>query len=541
MINIKIDREKYCRKNRELYNIGFQKVFLWNRYNMVWTAKETYESIIITEKIMKMGLIQNSEEVSKNIEKLKETLEINGDKLICKHSFLFPFQKILVEQMLKIYYSRKLGCNLFLEVGIGKTVISLAFIKSTEAAAIILCPKQLIHQWKDEISKFKLFEDEQVLIISGDKTKREHLWNNEGKILIMTYETFREDTKNNLAKGLKDRILVCDEALKIKNADSLIHRTIYDNRNNFRFIINLTGTYISKSLADVFGINRSIDVQNSNQQLFNSQFAVWDNMWVQGRNVHFISKYKNHLMFMDRIKDHTFIMKKEDVKDELPKLIYKDYHYEMDDYQKEIFEHIMASRNLFQNFTLLQMLDNGSEVVLSSQSEIIGTFPAKEKVSQEKINSLSEIIENIGKKQIIIFTHFIKSTELICKELIKNGFDCGVITGDTPTKEMEEKIYKFKSNNLNILVCSDALAQGISFPDVNYLINFDIPLSPAIYEQRIGRINRINSEQNKVIFNLIGGVIEDKVLAILQNKQTIISEIDIKRQILTELLPNQSI
>ena len=49
---------------------------------------------------------------------------------------------------------------------------------------------------------------------------------------------------------------------------------------------------------------------------------------------------------------------------------------------------------------------------------------------------------------------------------------------------------KFKDGDCNILIATDVSARGIDIPDVNYVVNYDLPDKPENYVHRVGRTGR---------------------------------------------------
>lgn len=57
---------------------------------------------------------------------------------------------------------------------------------------------------------------------------------------------------------------------------------------------------------------------------------------------------------------------------------------------------------------------------------------------------------------------------------------------------------RFLQQKVDILVCTDAAAEGLNLQTADLLINFDLPWNPMKVEQRIGRIDRIGQENETV-------------------------------------------
>ena len=57
---------------------------------------------------------------------------------------------------------------------------------------------------------------------------------------------------------------------------------------------------------------------------------------------------------------------------------------------------------------------------------------------------------------------------------------------------------RFRDGEAEILLCTDAAAEGLNFQFCGALVNYDMPWNPMRVEQRIGRIDRLG-QQNKTI------------------------------------------
>jgi len=59
--------------------------------------------------------------------------------------------------------------------------------------------------------------------------------------------------------------------------------------------------------------------------------------------------------------------------------------------------------------------------------------------------------------------------------------------------------HKFLRGEIDVLVCTDAAAEGLNLQTADFLVNFDLPWNPMKVEQRIGRIDRIG-QRHKTIY-----------------------------------------
>jgi hypothetical protein len=69
--------------------------------------------------------------------------------------------------------------------------------------------------------------------------------------------------------------------------------------------------------------------------------------------------------------------------------------------------------------------------------------------------------------------------------------------------ERDEIKHRFLRGEIDILVCTDAAAEGLNLQSSDLLINFDLPWNPMKVEQRIGRIDRIGQRHRDIsVLNL---------------------------------------
>lgn len=66
----------------------------------------------------------------------------------------------------------------------------------------------------------------------------------------------------------------------------------------------------------------------------------------------------------------------------------------------------------------------------------------------------------------------------------------GTLTSTTRTAERRRTLRAFGSGRTRILVASDLVARGIDLPNLDHVINYDVPAGPASYVHRVGRTAR---------------------------------------------------
>ncbi|KAK3396759.1 P-loop containing nucleoside triphosphate hydrolase protein [Sordaria brevicollis] len=70
----------------------------------------------------------------------------------------------------------------------------------------------------------------------------------------------------------------------------------------------------------------------------------------------------------------------------------------------------------------------------------------------------------------------------------------GTLTSSTKTSTRLSTLRSFLSGKLRILVASDLVSRGIDLPNLDHVINYDLPLSATSYVHRVGRTARAGRE-----------------------------------------------
>lgn len=126
------------------------------------------------------------------------------------------------------------------------------------------------------------------------------------------------------------------------------------------------------------------------------------------------------------------------------------------------------------------------------------------KMSNEREISKARFLSQLIKKHDLVLAfdsriislHFIKR---IAEELTKN-VDFLVVTGNSNTAKQKAKEYfGFGSKKRKVIgFCSDAMSEGVNLQQASSVVLLDMPSVMRIAEQRIGRIDRMNSPHKEV-------------------------------------------
>jgi ATP-dependent RNA helicase RhlB len=123
-------------------------------------------------------------------------------------------------------------------------------------------------------------------------------------------------------------------------------------------------------------------------------------------------------------------------------------------------------------------------------------FPSNE----DKLPLLVGLIREMGTGRIMVFVNMKRDAERVEATLEANGVQAKAISGDVPQKKRQRLLLEFQSGDLQVLIGTDVASRGLHIPDVQYVINYDLPQDSEDYVHRIGRTARAGAAGNAISF-----------------------------------------
>lgn len=123
-------------------------------------------------------------------------------------------------------------------------------------------------------------------------------------------------------------------------------------------------------------------------------------------------------------------------------------------------------------------------------------FPSNE----EKLPLLVGLIREMGAGRIMVFVNMKRDAERVEATLEANGVHAKAISGDVPQKKRQRLLLDFQSGDLQVLIGTDVASRGLHIPDVQYVINYDLPQDAEDYVHRIGRTARAGAAGDAISF-----------------------------------------
>lgn len=109
------------------------------------------------------------------------------------------------------------------------------------------------------------------------------------------------------------------------------------------------------------------------------------------------------------------------------------------------------------------------------------------------------INDNPGSK-IIVFVRTRVRAERVSKAMERAGITTYTIHGEKDQQERSSVMGRFKEGEYNILIATDVSARGIDVPNVEFVINYDLPDDAEYYVHRVGRTGRGTSKGVAISF-----------------------------------------
>ncbi len=108
----------------------------------------------------------------------------------------------------------------------------------------------------------------------------------------------------------------------------------------------------------------------------------------------------------------------------------------------------------------------------------------------EKLESLLRVLQYHHPRSAIIFCNMKIEVDDVATSLQEAGFSALGLHGDLEQVDRDETLLQFANHSCALLVATDVAARGLDIPDVEVVINYDLPRDKETYTHRIGRTGR---------------------------------------------------
>ncbi|MBO1923199.1 DEAD/DEAH box helicase [Thiomicrorhabdus sp. 6S3-12] len=114
---------------------------------------------------------------------------------------------------------------------------------------------------------------------------------------------------------------------------------------------------------------------------------------------------------------------------------------------------------------------------------------------------LTSLLNDASCQSAIVFCNKKERAIAVTDFLQSQNISAQVLHGDFIQAVRLEKMHKFKSGKIKVLVATDVAARGLDMLNITHVINYDLPYRGDIYIHRIGRTGR--AQQVGIAVNLV--------------------------------------
>ena len=103
---------------------------------------------------------------------------------------------------------------------------------------------------------------------------------------------------------------------------------------------------------------------------------------------------------------------------------------------------------------------------------------------------LRQLLKDNDWSLVLVFVASKRASSNLAEKFRRHGFKASAFNGNLEQDLRTETLEAFKSQEFQVLFATDIAARGLDVDDIDCVVNFDLPRSPADYIHRIGRTAR---------------------------------------------------
>lgn len=407
----------------------------------------------------------------------------------------YPYQKVAVD-----FIDRAGGRAMVADaMGLGKTVVGIAYAMYKDYKSIIICPKSVVINWYRMIDKFA--------------DKKATIWDNDGKKgrIDAQFHIVHYDAAHKYIKEFNDikfDLMICDEATYLKNRKTKRSQSILGIGKKggikTKQCVFLTGTPVLNRPVEAFHLLSYLDNQRFNNFFnFVNRYGGWK-----------MEPPKNLEELHERVKDLVIRRLKKDILKELPSKQRNTIYVEMSTTDMKNYQNHL--KQLFKKWRVF-----GKPTV--SEMPAIQHYLAEKKIPKA-IEMIDELID--ADRSVLIFSVYIDPLMKLKKHY---GDQSAMLYGQMTSEERDESIQNLISKKAKVgLFSLGAGGMGIDGlqNSIDTVIFIDQWWTPAVHEQAEDRVHRIGQENKVQIFYLLcENTIDEYMQELLQDKLRVIETI----------------
>lgn len=430
------------------------------------------------------------------------------------------YQSYCIKAIVELPY-----CGLFLDMGLGKTVITLTALHSLKydrfciKKALVIAPKKVAENtWTAEAAKWSHLKNLRLSVVLGSAKEREAALSVNADVYIINRENTQWLVKYYGNHWPFD-VVVLDESSSFKSHQAKRFRALKAVRPHIHRLIELTGTPSPHGLMDLWA---QVYLLDGGKRLGRTITCYREMYFVPDkRNRTTIFSYAPKDGAADeiykQIQDICISMKSEDYL-QLPEMIIDDIPVALDQKAKKAYTELER--------TMLLTVDDEQLVTATTAATLTGkllqlcngaVYDEDGNVLQVhncKMDAFMETIEQLNGQHVLVYYYYRHDRERILAALSKSNLRVRVYQGSQEEKDWND-------GNIDVLLAQPAsCGYGLNLQNGgHHVIWFGLTWSLEEYQQANKRLHRQGQQFPVIVHRLIvqGGTDED-VIRSLESK-----------------------
>lgn len=418
----------------------------------------------------------------------------------------------------RILHQKKVG--LFLDMGLGKTVITLTAIKELiEDFAVwkvlVIAPKRVAEDtWSREHEKWDHLSELRISKVLGSPAQRMKALKTDADVYVIG----RDNVKwlvELFGKSWPFDMVVIDELSSFKNPSAQRFRALKKVMPLSDRVVGLTGTPSPNGLMDLWA---EIYLLDRGERLGRT-ISEYREMYFRAgaRNGYIVYRWEPYSYSQKeierKISDICMSMSAEDYL-ELPERIDNEIRIRLSDKEQKLYDQMESDQLLRIEDEAVVALNAAAvmnELLQMSNGCVYADGGDVVRIHERKLEALEEIIDTTG-EPVLVFYSFKHDLEAIKKRIPEAG-----------ELKSSEDIARWNRGETRVLLCHPAsVGYGLNLQDGGHVIVwYGLTWSLELYQQANARLFRQGQQKAVIIHHLItDGTVDEQVMKALKAKDT---------------------
>jgi len=443
-----------------------------------------------------------------------------------------PYQRegVLWMLMRELGKSSVKGGFLCDEMGLGKTVqIISVILGNPNKKTLIVVPKSIVNQWKEELAKFA--PGVRVAVFDGPERELTKEKFAETDVVIAPYSVM---VKKGKPKGTATEMhrfhwgrIVLDEGHEIRSSSSKIHASLKSLASDIRWVIS--GTPVYNSMNDFVALCEFIGIPKSVVQAMTDKVR---NTYVLRRTKQDVSEFNKRLE-LPPCDFHNVEL--EMYPEELS--MYKEVYENSQETIREIFKKAnagMHAMHVLECFLRTRQVMIWPQLYVDGMAKKLDEPPELWGGRSKKMETLFQSVKSHPDEKSLVFCQFVEEMNHIEETLVQRGHTVFRIDGSVDQATRVQRLEDFRRSEDEgavFVIQIKSGGQGLNLQEATRVYITAPSWNPATELQAIARSHRTGQTKKVVVKKMVyKGTnelpsIEESMMALQGHKSVICSEV----------------